>query len=336
MINSLVVVVNIFWSYFLKKKNQDTQSIHQPHDKLVKKLLSNPAAARDILSLYLPKNVLEITDLDHLELQKDSFIDDEHRAYAVDLLYKTTFQNEAGYIWILLEHQRKSDFWMPVRLFKYIAMIWDHVRKSGNLTSIPLIYPMIIYNGEQPYAHSLTLSELIESDASREIFSHLFTKPFCLVDLAVIEDETLRKSTQDNVKGIALLMALKHVFDKNLQTFIEQTLINVLRKLDQLGDTDEVVDVLYYLINQSEFLDEKRFWETFHQNFSQEVEGKMATIAQKMEQRGIEKGIEKKNIEIAKQLLSEKTGLSDGDVVALIKRLTGLTDDKIQELRNKH
>ena len=202
--------------------------------------------------------------------------------------------------------------------------------------SVPLIYPLVIYNGSQPYAHSLTLSDLIEPEASRKIFSRLFTEPFCLIDLAIIEDESLRKSAQDRVKGIALLMALKHVFDKNLQTFFDQTLIKVLRQLDQNGDTDEVVDVLYYLLNEGEFLDEKRFWSVFGHQFSREVEGKMATIAEKMEQRGIEKGIEKNNIEIAKQLLSEKIGLSDSDLIALIKRVTGLSEDKIQELRKKH
>lgn len=316
----------------MEKKSQSTSSVHQPHDKLIKKLLSNPATARDILSLYLPKDVLEIVDLNHLELQKDSFIDDEHRAYAVDLLYKTIFQSKEGYIWVLLEHQRKSDYWMPVRLFKYIAMIWDHVRKTSKSTSVPLIYPLLLYNGSQPYAHSLILSDLIEPEASRKIFSRLFTEPFCLIDLTTIEDESLRKSAQNRVKGIALLMALKHVFDKNLQAFFDQTLIKVLRQLDQSGDTDEVVDVLYYLLNEGEFLDEKRFWSILDHQFSQEVEGKMATIAEKMEQRGIEKN----NMEIAKQLLSEKIGLSDSDLIALIKRVTGLSEDKIQELRKKH
>jgi predicted transposase/invertase (TIGR01784 family) len=319
-------------------------NIHQPHDKLVKKLLSDPMAARDILNLYLPKNVLAITDLSQLELQKDTFIDDEHRAYAVDLLYKTAFEGEEGYIWLLLEHQRKSDFWMPVRLFKYIAIIWDHLRTSTKQKHLPLVYPLVIYNGSQPYNHSLTLSELIKPEASRKIFNRLFAEPFCLIDLAVIEDESLRKAAQDHIQGIALLMALKHVFNKNLQTFFDQTLFNILKQLDQAGNTNAVVDLLYYLLNEGEFLDEERFWTAFHEGFSQKVENKMATIAQKMEQRGIEKGfekgiekgIEKKNIEVAKQLLSEKIKISDAELIALIKRLTGLPEDKIRELKKKH
>lgn len=221
---------------------------------------------------------------------------------------------------------------MPVRLFKYISIIWDHLRKTSKSKTLPLIYPLVIYNGNEPYKHSLTLSDLIEPEASKEIFSTLFTQPFCLIDLAVIVDESLRKAAQDRVKGIALLMALKHVFDRNLQAFFDQTLINTLKQLDQSGDTDEVADVLYYLLNESEFLDEEQFWSTFHHNFSKEVESKMTTIAQKIEQRGIEK----KQIEIAQRLLAEKTSMSESDLLAWVHRMTGLSIEKIKELKKKH
>ena len=105
------------------KTSESLSNVHQPHDKIIKKLLSNMTVARDILSLFLPKEILDIVNLDHLELQPNSFIDDEHRAFAVDLLYKTTFSEKEGYIWILLEHQSYSDLWMPVRIFQYIALI---------------------------------------------------------------------------------------------------------------------------------------------------------------------------------------------------------------------
>lgn len=315
------------------EKNSENTSIHQPHDKLVKRLLSNPEAAKDILSLYLPKEVLDIADLNYLEMQKDSFIDDEHRMYAVDILYKTKFQNEEGYIWVLLEHQRKSDFWMPVRIFKYIAIIWDHLRKIDKSDSIPLVYPLVVYNGDKPYHHSLTLSDLIKPDQSKEIFGTLFTRPFSLIDLSTIDDDTLRKQAQDHIKGVALLMALKHASDRNLQVFFDQILFKILKRLEQEGDIDEVVDVSYYILKESEFLDKNWFFEMFRsQKFSPEVENKMSTIAQQLEEEGREKG----KIEIAKQLLNEKIGLSDAELIALVKRLTGLSDDKIQELRKKH
>ena len=57
----------------VKDKSSDT-FIHQPHDKLVKRLLASPMTARDILNLYLPPDILSMVDLNYLELQRDSFI----------------------------------------------------------------------------------------------------------------------------------------------------------------------------------------------------------------------------------------------------------------------
>lgn len=138
------------------------------------------------------------------------------------------------------------------------------------------------------------------------------------------------------MKGIALLMALKHVFDRNLQAFYEHTLVKILKQLDQAGDTDEVVDVLYYLLNEGKFLDEGQFWSSFHHNFSKEVENKMTTIAQKIEERGIEKGLEEGKMQTAKRLLTEKTGLSDAELVEWVHRMTGLPMEKIKKLQKNH
>lgn len=74
-----------------------------------------------------------------------------------------------------------------------MGLIWDHIRRSLKSKHLPLIYPMILYNGDAPYAHSLILSDLIQPAASKAIFENLFTQPFCLVDLNAIQDEALRK-----------------------------------------------------------------------------------------------------------------------------------------------
>jgi predicted transposase/invertase (TIGR01784 family) len=199
--------------FMKKKKAQDTDSQestdqHQPHDKLVKTILSDVGAAKDVLSLYLPKEVLAVIDLNQLALQKDTFIDDENRAYAVDLLYKTRIQGKDAYIWMLIEHFRDADYWTPVRLFHYIGIIWTHLRKYSKSKNLPLIYPLVIFNGDRPYTYSLNLIDLIEPDEAKEIFRNLFTRPFNIIDLPSIEDGVLKKQLQGHVQGIALLMTL--------------------------------------------------------------------------------------------------------------------------------
>jgi predicted transposase YdaD len=65
----------------IKTRDKSSSKVAHPHDRLVKRLLSIPDVAKDILTLYLPKNVQTLMDLNNLILQRDSFIDDEHRAY---------------------------------------------------------------------------------------------------------------------------------------------------------------------------------------------------------------------------------------------------------------
>jgi predicted transposase/invertase (TIGR01784 family) len=314
----------------LKEKRPSSSNVSQPHDKLIKRLLSNPKTAIDILNLYLPQEVASLIDLTNLSLQRDSFIDDEHRAFAVDLLYKTTFDGEEGHLWILLEHQRKPDPWLPVRIFKYMATIWDHLRKTSKTHQIPLIYPIIIYNGDRPYHYSLTFQDMITPEASKKLFSSFFKTPFCMIDLATIQDEVLKNQLQEHVRGIAVLLTLKHVFDKNLQIIFEQLLVDAYQQLDQMGNQDDVADMLSYLLKENEGLQEDQFWYIINQKFSRKVEEKTMTIAQKIEARGFEKGIEKSNEAIAKRMLSEGYDLNT------IKRLTDLTSEKLIALQKAH
>lgn len=51
----------------------------------------------------------------------------------------------------------------------------------------------------------------------------------------------------------------------------------------------------------------------------------MPTIAQQLKEEG--------KVEIAKQLLKENIGLGDTELMALVKHLTGLSDDKINQLK---
>lgn len=314
-----------------------TSKVHQPHDKLVKKLLSNPAAAKDILSIFLPKEVKSSIDLNYLELQRDSFIDDEHRAFAVDLLYKTIIANQEGYLWILVEHQRRDDYWLPVRIFVYIALIWDHIRRTSKNkeSKIPLVYPLIIFNGDKPYSHSLKLEDLIESESSKKLFRNLFTQSFPIIDLPAIKDDALRKHAQSCINGIPLLMTLKHIDEKDIQPVFENFLLEYYKKLDKKGGRDELADLLYYLLNEANFSDKKQFWSIIDQEFSPEVEHKMTTIAQQLKaegrkeglEKGIEKGIEMGMEKVALNLLKKKLDMK------LIAETTGFTVEKIRKLK---
>ncbi|MBA2650240.1 MAG: Rpn family recombination-promoting nuclease/putative transposase [Legionella sp.] len=313
------------------KETEDKSSVDKPHDKLVKRLLSNIATARDVLEVYLPFEVKSLIDLNFLERQPDSFVDAQHRVREVDVLFKTRCIGKEGdcYIWFLIEQQRDPDVWLPLRLFCYMGLIWDHIRKSSKSRAksvqLPFIYPIIISNAAKPYKHSLTLRDLIEPEACRPLFDNLFKTPASLVDLAAIPDEELREKLQNHVQAQALLLSLKHVFDSNLQDYLEKVLLSTFQALEQQGYSDEVADLLYYIYNEGNLSDSSQFWAFLHQKFSKDIEEKVMTLGQQ----AIQQARLQESQETALRMLKEKLDIQ------LISKVTKLTQEEINRLANK-
>ena len=74
--------------------------IQNPHDKFFKETFGNVAVAKDFLINYLPKNIMKVIDVDTLELQKDSFINEELQETFSDMLFRVNINNKEGYIYI--------------------------------------------------------------------------------------------------------------------------------------------------------------------------------------------------------------------------------------------
>jgi predicted transposase YdaD len=311
--------------------NNEKSPVDNHHDKLTRRLLSNITTAREILEAYLPAEVKELIDLDYLERQPDSFVDAQHRFLEVDILFKTRnkITGEDFHIWLLIEQQRQPDVWLPLRLFCYLGIIWDHVRKASNTRAksakIPFIYPLVISNASTPYKHSLTLRDLIEPEAAKPLFDKLFNTPTQLIDLAAIPDEKLRAQLQGQVQAQALLLSLKHVFDKNLEEYLDTVLLTLYQSLDQQGYRDEVADLLYYLYTEGNLSDSSRFWSYLHRKFSNEVEEKIMTLGQQAEQRAEQRALQ----ETALRMLDEKCDIK------FISKVTQLSQDEIKRLARK-
>ena len=103
------------------------EDIHQPHNMMVRAVLSDVAAAASFLQRYLPQEVSQALHWATLTLREGSFVDEDLRASEADCLYEIAHGSSADPVWIyvLLEHQSTPDRWMRFRLLKYCCRIWD-------------------------------------------------------------------------------------------------------------------------------------------------------------------------------------------------------------------
>jgi hypothetical protein len=64
-----------------------TQSSPTPHDAIFKQLLAHIDTARDFIDIHLPADLRSLCDLNTLQLESGSFIEEDLRAYYSDVLY---------------------------------------------------------------------------------------------------------------------------------------------------------------------------------------------------------------------------------------------------------
>lgn len=118
---------------------------HQPHDKLFKSSFSEPATATAFLQAQLPSGLATRLDWRTLQVQSGSFIDERLQSRESGLLYRIRLQDEAAFLYLLFEHQRQQDPWLPFRLLRYETRVWDKFQKEHPAARrLPPVIPVVL------------------------------------------------------------------------------------------------------------------------------------------------------------------------------------------------
>ncbi|CNE19258.1 transposase [Yersinia mollaretii] len=127
-----------------------------PHDAIFKQFLTHQQTARDFLEIHLPPELRQICDLDTLQLESGSFIENDLRAFYSDILYSLKTQTQEGYVYALIEHQSSPDKHMAFRLMRYAIAAMQRHLDAGN-DQLPLVIPILFYHGQvTPYPHPMS------------------------------------------------------------------------------------------------------------------------------------------------------------------------------------
>jgi len=122
---------------------------------------------RDLLVEILGEAWVRLLDLDSAEQVPSSFTSRGHQRRESDIIWRFRRRDngEPVYVYILLEFQSKPDRYMPVRMMTYMGLFFEYLIAKGLLPKsgkLPLVIPVVIYNGLGPWGSALELSELIE------------------------------------------------------------------------------------------------------------------------------------------------------------------------------
>lgn len=198
--------------------------VRTPHDEFVKAMMEHPKVAKDFFSHHLPQEIKDTIMLDSLRLEKNSFVDPDLKKHESDLLFSVHMVNhKRALLYTLIEHQSGPDELMPFRLMYYIFQgLKRHVlRHKKKPLPLPLVYPIVLYNGMTPYHSPKEIFPLFGSLES--LAREVFLTPFKLVDVAKLSDDDIRKHKWAGLMELSLKRAKHLQFEAWIQ-FVNERL----------------------------------------------------------------------------------------------------------------
>ncbi|MCW2475806.1 Rpn family recombination-promoting nuclease/putative transposase [Candidatus Symbiopectobacterium sp. NZEC151] len=296
----------------MKKANKTTF----PHDATFKQFLTHPESARDFIQLHLPEKLLALCDLTTLKLESGSFVEDDLRAFYSDVLYSLQTCVGAGYVHVLIEHQSKPDKQMAFRLMRYAIAAMQRHLDAGN-KKLPLVIPILFYVGKpSPCPNSTNWLQLFDDPA---LARQLYSEDFPLVDVTIIPDEDIMQHRS----MAALTLIQKHIRERDLSDLMDR-LVTIMLTTNMTRQ--QVISLINYMVQAGNTSNAEAYVRQLAQRVPQHGD-ELMTIAEQLEQKGIEKGIEKGGREATLKIA--KAMLQKGMDFATIMEMTGLSKEDL-------
>ena len=261
------------------------------HDLLVKKIMENPIAAVEFLEEFLPAEFKDILDLTTLKVEKESYVEDSLKTRLSDIVYSVETKSKLGdkvetaFIYTLLEHQSSSDHWIALRLWKYSLLLLE--RHAFKKTKLPIILPLVLYNGKRKYAAPRNIWELFTNPF---LSKKAMSEDYNLIDLNRMSDEEI-----DYEKHLSfVLYSMKHIHERDTLKMLEKAMQLCTKSLiiDKGKNYVHTKLILWYTDSKVPEENKQLLEQLIVDNLPKEdTDNIMRTIADSYIEEGINKGI---------------------------------------------
>ncbi|MBY4948527.1 Rpn family recombination-promoting nuclease/putative transposase [Cupriavidus respiraculi] len=133
-------------------------------DASYKMVFSSPETVWDLILGFVPDDWLHALDWTTLEKVPSSYITDDLRQRADDVVWRIRADGEWVYCYFLIEFQSTVDPFMAVRIMAYLALLYQDLIRSGEVLPgrrLPPVLPIVMYNGEAAWTAATDIADLI-------------------------------------------------------------------------------------------------------------------------------------------------------------------------------
>jgi predicted transposase/invertase (TIGR01784 family) len=247
-------------------------------------------------------------------------VDETLGKYYSDFLYQVNFKdNINGFIFLLLEHKSWPERFTPLQALKYMVHVWDfYLANHDKAKFLPPVLPLVLYHGKSKWNLGDHFSKLFDTPTPLHVFIPDFK--YLLLDISHEPDENIKGSPILQI----LLKTLKYIFKPEIKTKLPE----IIQLFEEIKNKNNALDYLSalitYLVNAAGNLDNEEIEVTVSKVFSEGGEI-MATIAEKLVNKGIDKG----KWDVVMNMLRE------GASIDFISKVTGFTPYQIKEFEEK-
>ena len=310
------------------------------HDKMFKETFGNHVIAGDFLKAFLPESVRNIVDLDTLKPIKGSFVTQELKEVFTDLLFTAMIDGNDGYICFLFEHKSYPDKNVIYQIQKYIIEIWVNEDNAKKAETLPVVIPLLIYNGKNRWNYKTSIREKIRgfSELSGEVSRLLPVYDYLLYDLSAMDTDLKTVSAMQ-----LILRVMRDVMQLGREEIIA-TIADIMVVFEENLEDDKItyytgVCLKYVLSVKSDITKEDLL--SIANHIPREGSELIMTLAEQLKQEGrqegrqegLQEGMQKGRLEtttkIARNALSMSLKVED------IMKLTGLTMEELDEIKRE-
>lgn len=299
--------------------------VNQPHDKFFRATFGKTEVATNFLETYLPEDLLKVIDMNTLEAQKESFLDEELKERFADLLFMVNINDQDGYIYMLFEHKSYKDRKVIFQVMRYMIDIWES--KIGNSLDeeLPIILPLVVYHDKGKWTIKKTLGDMITNydKLPENLKKYIPNFEYLVFDLSEYDKEETKLMTETMIVVKALSSARHATREEAMEIIIE-----AIKFIKQSNKKDEITYYVSACIRYILGVRDDITPEDMEREISKiSIEGGelIMSVAEKMRQ----EEVRRERRRMAKNLLMMN------DPVAKIAMVTGLKEKEIEELKKE-
>jgi predicted transposase/invertase (TIGR01784 family) len=315
------------------------------------RIFSYPVVVKELLMSFVHEDFVKDLEFASLKRLNPDFFPASEKSRHADVIYEITSHGKTAYIYLFIEFQSTVDWFMPLRMARYMLEFYDELRRSGKQKLLNPAFAILLYSGEPVWNAPEKLSDLLlDSSIPKEYLPEFRYHKIAINEIpkrdlvklcnavaAVFYIENSNPS-EINKNYDELVYILREVIKKTCGLEIVQQLINRIFEIYRLPQNSITVTGIEDLMEVKNMLETKtKIWEKEILEKGRKEgreEGKAEGIVEGFE-KGIKKGIEK-GIKQGIDMGLEKTAINMikiGETDSKIGLCTGLSIEQIEQLR---